>query len=166
MHLATSPRAYSRLKNEITSSLSSSSDLSQRKKPISFEQAQKLPYLQAVIWESFRMCVPVNLGHYKVVPPAGDTVSGVFLPPGILVGHNSVALARNENIFGGNVDVFRPERFTECDERTRDMRRRALDGVFGSGRWMCSGKTVAMFELSKLTFEVSPFSLSLSLCVM
>jgi len=142
-----------RLKQEISHAISSG--LVSRESPISFEQAQKLPYLQAVIWEGFRVGCPVHIGHYKVVPPGGDTVAGVFLPGGIAVGHNSLALTKNTAVFGDSVHVFRPERFLECDDDTRVSRLRALDIVFGGGRWMCSGKTVALFELNKVTFEVS-----------
>ena len=157
MYLSTSPHAYMRLKNEISDALSRGVVSPDR--AISFAQAQKLPYLQAVIWEGFRMCCPVNIGHYKVVPPGGDTVAGTSLPGGTAVGHNSLALTRNTKVFGENVHVFRPERFLEpeCDDETRVNRLRALDIVFGGGRWMCSGKTVALFELNKVTFEVSLF---------
>ncbi|KAK3360722.1 cytochrome P450 [Lasiosphaeria hispida] len=154
MYLATSPRAYSHLKHEIRDSISRghvSADA-----PITLEQAQKLPYLQAVIWEGFRMCSPVNMGHYKVAPAGGDTVAGTFLPAGTAVGHNSLALTRNTAVFGHSPHVFRPERFLEpeCGEETRVHRLRSLDIIFGGGRWACSGKTVALFELNKVTFEL------------
>jgi len=157
MYLATSPRAYARLKHEIRDAISCgrvSTDA-----PITFEQAQKLPYLQAVIWEGFRMCSPVSIGHYKVVPAGGDTIADTFLPAGTAIGHNSLALTRNRAVFGQNVHIFRPERFLEpeCDEGTRAYRLRSLDIIFGGGRWTCSGKTVALFELNKVTFEVSGF---------
>jgi len=153
--LATTPRAYARFKAEISSAIASghvSAD-----KPITFEQAQKLPYLQAVIWESFRTRCPANFGFYKTVPPEGDTLKGVFLPGGTDIGNNILALSRNVRVFGKDVEVFRPERFLvgpDCDEDTRAYRTKSIEVVFGGGRWMCSGKQVAMYELHKALFEL------------
>ena len=159
MHLATSPRAYSRLKREIRDAVAQGKvdgdNNNNNNKPVTYEAAQKLEYLQAVLWEGFRLCVPVNIGHYKVVPEGGDTLAGYYLPPGTAVGHNSLALARNKRVFGADVEAFRPERFLEGDRQQREARVRALEIVFGGGRWTCSGKTVAFFELNKVTFEVS-----------
>ncbi|KAK1759045.1 cytochrome P450 [Echria macrotheca] len=154
MHLASSPRAYMRLKEEIRDAIARGHVA--RDKPITYEQAQKLPYLQAVIWEGFRMRSPVSMGHYKRVPAGGDTIAGVFLPGGTAIGHNSLALTRNTALFGENVHLFRPERFLEpeCDEETRKARLRGVDIIFGGGRWMCSGKPVALYELNKVTFEL------------
>ncbi|KAK3385339.1 cytochrome P450 [Podospora didyma] len=78
MYLATSPLAYVRFKREIRHAIDSG--LVAADSAITYEQAQKPPYLQAVIWEGFRMCLPVNYGHYKAVPPEGDTMHGIFRP--------------------------------------------------------------------------------------
>jgi cytochrome P450 len=97
---------------------------------------------------------PFTHGHYKLVPPAGDTVCGVYLPAGTGVGHNIAAITRKEAIFGDDVEVFRPERFLECSKEKRNEMDRAIDAAFGGGRWTCAGRTVAEMELHKLTFEV------------
>ena len=107
------------------------------------------------------MRFPVNYGNYESVPPGGDTIMGVFLPGKTAIGHNSLALTRNANIFGKDVHLFRPERFIQgeeeggCDAETAKARVRAIDVLFGGGRWTCSGKQIAMFELNKTIFEVS-----------
>jgi len=154
MHLATTPHAYAALKRQIRDAIDGG--LVAAGRPITFEQAQNLPYLQAVIWEGFRIRSPVNFGHYKAVPPEGDTIQGVFLPGGTSVGHNILALTRNASVFGQDVDIFRPERFLEpeCDAEKRSYRLKSLDIVFGGGRWMCAGKQVALFELNKVLFEL------------
>jgi len=165
MHLATSPHAYARLKSEIyRAAITTQNTHNPSEGPvITYERALRLPYLQAVIWEGFRMKVPVNYGHYKSVPgPGGDTVLGHFLPAGTAVGHNSLALTRNDKVFGRDVHLFRPERFLapehggdDNDDETRARKMRALDIVFGGGRFACSGKQVALYELNKVIFEVS-----------
>jgi hypothetical protein len=157
LHLATSPRAYSKFKAVIRDAIASG--LVAPDKPITFKAALELPYLQAVIWEALRMRFPANYGHYKKVPPGGDTIDGIFLPGGTAIGHNSMAATRNAKVFGKDVHVFRPERFMEpeCDAELKAYRTRSVDILFGGGRWMCSGKQIAMFELNKVIFEVSTF---------
>lgn len=98
---------------------------------------------------------PALYGHYKVVPPEGDTFNGIFIPGGTAIGHNAMAMMRNEKIFGDDADLFRPERFLESsDEKKLDMER-TIDLGFGTGRWMCAGKNVVQAELNKTYFEVS-----------
>ena len=76
------------------------------------------------------------------------------------MGHNIAAITHKESIFGEDVDVFRPERFLECDKETRLEMDRAIDTAFGGGRWMCAGRVVATMELTKVLFEVRSFCLS------
>jgi cytochrome P450 len=155
MYLATTPHAYIALKRVIRDAVASG--VVAHGKPITFQAALDLPYLQAVIYEAMRVRFPVNYGHYKKVPPGGDTIHGVFLPGGTALGHNSLAITRNEKIFGRDPHLFRPERFLEpeCDAELKAYRVRSIDILFGGGRWTCSGKQVAMYELNKLIFEVS-----------
>ncbi|KAK3987537.1 putative cytochrome P450 E-class, group I [Cladorrhinum sp. PSN332] len=152
MQLVSSPHAYSRLKREIHDAIASGNAPADG--VISYQQALKLPYLQGVVWEGFRSACAVVYSHYKEVPSGGDTFHGVFLPEGTNLGHNSGAMTRRPDIFGQDVAVFRPERFSDVDEATRATRIRALDIIFGGGRWMCSGKTVAMYEMNKTIFEL------------
>ncbi|KAK0620117.1 cytochrome P450 [Immersiella caudata] len=133
MHLATAPHAYLRLKREIRDAIASGKVATDR--PATLEQAQELPYLNSVVWEGFRMRPPVNFGHYKTVPPEGDTLAGVYFPGGAAIGHNSMAMTRNAAIFGRDVELFRPERLLEPE-------------------WTCSGKHLAMYELHKAVFEI------------
>src|SRR4051794_5597149 len=107
---------------------------------------------QAVIWEAFRAVPPFTHGHYKLVPPGGDTISGFALPPGTAVGHNVAAIMRKQSIFGDDVDTFRPERWLECDKDKREEMNRAIDTAFGGGRFMCAGRHIAVMELHKLSF--------------
>ncbi|KAI1418553.1 cytochrome P450 [Hypoxylon sp. FL1857] len=150
LYIMSTPRVYSRMKSMIKECL----DRKEVSTPITYEEAQRLPYLQAVILEGLRMRIPVTYGHYKQTPPEGDTINGIFIPGGTAIGHNSLALTRTESIFGDDVDTFRPERFLECDEEKKAEMERAIDIVFGNGRWMCAGKPIAFMELNKVFFEL------------
>lgn len=53
--------------------------------PITFAEAQKLPYLQAVIKEALRMHPATGLCLGRVVPEQGATLAGQFFPGGVRV---------------------------------------------------------------------------------
>ncbi|KAI6080073.1 cytochrome P450 [Hypoxylon rubiginosum] len=98
---------------------------------------------------------PVSVGLLsKEVPPSGDTINGIFVPGGVAIGMNMASLLRSKSLFGQDVDVFRPERFLDIDEKARAEMRRHVDLTFGYGRWLCAGKTMAMMELNKTYFEL------------
>lgn len=98
----------------------------------------------------------------KIVPPQGETVRGVFLPGGTLIGSNTPYILRDPDVFGPDAKLFRPERWLEVGDAQRTEMEREVEMIFGSGRWMCAGKPIAFMELFKTFFEVST-SLSLSL---
>jgi len=150
LYVMATPRVYKRLKAEIAQAI----EQKQVSSPITYTEALKLPYLQAVIWEGYRTKPSVAYGFYKLVPPGGETINGLFIPGGTAIGNNFLAMTRKESIFGRDVDVFRPERFLECSEAKKLEMNRALDMAFGGGRWMCPGKTVALIELNKVIFEL------------
>lgn len=148
--LMTTPRVYQKLKSHINETIQAGAASS----PITVEEAKKLPYLQAVLSEGIRMRPPAPYGHYKVVPPGGDTLNGLFIPEGTAVGHNSFSMMRRKEIFGEDVEIFRPERWLECTDAQRQQMDRTIDIHFGGGRWMCAGKLVAYTELYKIYFEL------------
>ncbi|CAF9933472.1 MAG: hypothetical protein ALECFALPRED_005602 [Alectoria fallacina] len=89
-----------------------------------YAQAASLPYLSAVINEAFRIHPPVGLILERHVPAGGETISGVHLPEGTVVGINAWVLHQNKVIFGEDAHSFRPERWIEADpEQLKEMRR-------------------------------------------
>ncbi|KAK7931185.1 Cytochrome P450 monooxygenase lolP1 [Apiospora marii] len=150
LYITATPRVYQRLKEELRRALASGVASS----PITNAQAKELPYFQAVVWEGIRMRPSVTLGVYKIVPPGGSTLCGVPIPGGTAVGFNAIAMMRRPDVFGQDARLFRPERFLECDARTKMERIRTVELAFGHGRWMCAGKTLALLELNKIFFEL------------
>lgn len=59
------------------------------------------------------------------------------------------------SIFGDDAELFRPERWLECDAAKATEMRRVVELVFGYGRWACAGKSLAFLELNKIFVEVS-----------
>lgn len=113
---------------------------------------------QAVIYEGLRMRPPVPTRFPKVVPPGGDEIDGRFIPGGTAVGWNLTRMMRSPRHWGPDGDVFRPERFADAGEDARASRERLVDMAFGHGRFSCAGKPLALMELNKVYFEVSPRS--------
>ena len=112
-------------------------------------------YTQAVISEGIRMLPPITLGFPKRVPPQGDTILGKFVPGGTDVFVNMSSLFLDKDVFGNDVEIFRPERFVEVSKERRAFLHKHIDLVFGYGRWSCVGKVLAWIELNKILVEVS-----------
>ena len=122
------------------------------------------------------MYPPVSGLLAKQVPPEGDTISvdGVpkHVPGGVEIAWNSWGMGHDTAVFGADADIFRPERWqpkphpgpqhsalsaAEWDDReaARIERMEGVQGmVFGSGRFGCLGKPVALTELGKAVPEL------------
>ncbi|RAO74216.1 uncharacterized protein BHQ10_010228 [Talaromyces amestolkiae] len=79
--------------------------------PVTFHEAQKLPYLQAIIKESLRMHAAVGQILSRVVPEGGTQLAGRYFPQGTVVGVNAWVIHGDESIWGKDVHQFRPERW-------------------------------------------------------
>ncbi|KAK3726122.1 hypothetical protein LTR37_000270 [Vermiconidia calcicola] len=121
---------------------------------IKYNEAQKLPYLVACIWEGMRLYPPLFGFKEKCSPPGGETVKGIFYPEGVKMAICDDAMCRNKAIFGDDANIFRPERWIEASEDTRKRFMRVVDSIFGSGRFLCLGRHIAMMELHKAFVEV------------
>ncbi|KAF2224920.1 cytochrome P450 [Elsinoe ampelina] len=159
--VCTTPNVQARLFSEVHAAIAAG----KVSRPIIKDsEARQLPYLQACIKEGLRMYPPVTGLLAKQVPPDGATIDGKFAPPGTWIGQNSWGMQRRKDIYGVDVDVFRPERWLPKDnseaEKVRVGRMTETVGlVFGYGRFGCLGRGVATMELNKGLIEVriSPF---------
>ncbi|KAK3395094.1 cytochrome P450 [Podospora didyma] len=150
LHLTTNRRAYDRLQREIDDAAADGRVSS----PVKAEEGKHLEYLQAVIYEGLRMNVPFSGLLMKEVPAEGDTLNGVHIPGGTRIAHNTMGVQRSKDIFGDDVDVFRPERWLTTDAAHHYRMQQTTDLVFGYGRWGCLGKPVAWLELNKIFVEL------------
>ncbi|OAG13648.1 pisatin demethylase [Alternaria alternata] len=133
VHTMSSPTVYNRLVAEIQNAVRAENV----SYPITLDQARRLPYLQAIIYEGLRMRPPI-LGLFPKIVPLDE--SPIFheklLPPGTAVCMNMSSMLQSTALFGADADVFRPERFTEADEETRRQMELDVEMVFGYGGWM------------------------------
>ena len=85
----------------------------------------------------------------RVTPREGATICGHFVPGGTIVGANSWVIHRNREVFGEDVEVYRPERWLIDDgEKVKIMNRSLYQ--FGGGSHTCLGKHIAYLELYKV----------------
>jgi len=211
--LLTTPRVYRKLQAEIDAYYSNSSsqtnpspnpnskDTKTKTKTIPYADTKSLPYLQASIRESLRLWPPSASMLSKEVPPPSKSPSptsstlnqieyklhGYTLPPGTAIGQHLYAVGRHRGTWGGDAEVFRPERWFEAslEEETKEGKegvggvgggvdggwekrklkemQAANDIVFSSGKYLCLGKSIALMEIGKFFCEVCVFYIPLSL---
>lgn len=157
-HLLKNPRVYAKVQAELDDAVATG--IIQERSMVTWSESQKLPYLDAVIQEAFRMHPAAGLILERVVPGNGVEIMGEFIPGGTIVGCNAWALHRRPEIFGEDVDVFRPERWMEAsNEKLKEMK--ATMFQFGAGSRTCIGKNVSLLEIFKVvpailgSFDVS-----------
>ncbi|KAK7214869.1 hypothetical protein V2G26_002872 [Clonostachys chloroleuca] len=116
--------------------------------PITFKEAQSMPYLQAVIKEGFRMHPAVGTILPRVVPKGGARLGGFNFPEGTHVGANSWVLHYDKDGFGQDADVYRPERWLqpEADGEAQN----GMMFTFGGGSRACIGKNIGLLEVNKV----------------
>ncbi|KAF4465179.1 Pisatin demethylase [Fusarium albosuccineum] len=127
---------------------------------VQWEEVRDLPYLSAVINEALRCHPAVGLTMERIVPPAGVTLAGHFIPGGSIVGCSAWVIHQDTGVFGSDAAEFRPERWIDATPEQRKKMNSCLFS-FGAGARTCIGKNISLLELYKLvptilrTFEVS-----------
>ncbi|KAK4763386.1 hypothetical protein SAY86_009154 [Trapa natans] len=101
-----------------------------------------LPYLQAIIKETFRLHPPIPMVTRMCTEEA--VVSGYTIPPQTVVHINIWAIGRDPKVWERPM-VFEPERFLNDDIDVKGHNYELLP--FGSGRRGCPGISLAMLEL-------------------
>lgn len=134
---------------------------------VTWSESQKLEYLDACIKESFRLHPAAGLPLERIVPPQGAEIAGHFVKGGTIVGCSAWVIHKRPEIFGEDVDVYRPERWLPDEKKDREAeekRIREMNGnmfQFGMGSRTCIGKNISLMEVYKLVpsvlrrFEVS-----------
>jgi cytochrome P450 len=77
---------------------------------IRYNEATKLPYLDACCKEAMRHHPSIALTLPRNVPAGGCEIAGGYFPAGTRVGVNAAVVHRNRDIFGQDADDFVPER--------------------------------------------------------
>ncbi|GAD99962.1 hypothetical protein NECHADRAFT_55911 [Paecilomyces variotii No. 5] len=118
---------------------------------IDFKDAEKLPYLAAVVKESMRLHPSISYQLPRVVPEPGIYIGEHFIKPGSICSISATSMNRSKEVFGPDAEEWKPERWipvTEYDQ-SRISTMNGLLTTFGMGARSCVGKNIALVEVHK-----------------
>lgn len=148
-YLLKNPPCYRKLMKELEDAMLKG-DLENRPTGVvTWTESQGLPYLDACIKEAFRLHPAAGLPLERIVPPEGAEILGDRIAGGTIVGCSAWVIHRRPEIFGEDVDAYRPERWIHA---AKDVRRE-MEGCmfqFGMGARTCIGKNISLLEIYKL----------------
>jgi len=148
-HLLRHPDVYEKLMRELDDAVSGGDVADRPNMRISWAESQKLPYLDAVIQEGFRLHPAAGALLERIVPPQGMDILGEHIPGGTIVGCNAWVVHRRPEVFGAEVDSFRPERWLEADAAQLKLMKATML-QFSAGARTCIGKNISLLEIYKL----------------
>lgn len=92
-----------------------------------YDAVKRLPYLQAVIDEALRIHSTSGIGLPRIVPEGGLTVCGEWFPEGTVLSVPTYTIHRDKEVWGEDVDAFRPERWFEGGAEKDKERQKAFN---------------------------------------
>lgn len=137
-YLAANQHAQEKLQKELDEQLGTEDEL-----VATSEQIKRLPYLDACINEALRIHSTSAKGLPRLVPKGGLTVVGQFFPEGTILSVPTYTIHRDVNVWGEDVEVFRPERWLEGDATVMHK----TFNAFSVGPRACVGRNLAILEL-------------------
>jgi len=139
------PRVYAKVLEEIDEAVESGEITF----PISYEQGQKLVYIQACLRETLRLTPAVTWSFPRIVSDGGETIAGRHFAGGTVVSMSPFVVHRRKEAYGDDAETFRPERWLETTEdEKRSMDHNLL--TFGHGPRICIGRNVSIAEITKI----------------
>jgi cytochrome P450 len=118
-HLCKNPDVLSKLREE----MDEAREKGELSEIVKYQEAVRLPYLQAVIKEALRLQPVASFPLPRMVPKGGAVLSGRHFPEGTTVGINPFVAHRNKAVFGDDAESFRPERWLVGNDELREMDR-------------------------------------------
>lgn len=150
--LARNPHIYDKLKSEIDQQFGSGDNV--QLDLITFESMKRCSYLKYCINEALRLYPPIprnlRVALKDTTIPKGGGEQGeapVFIPKGTHVTFSIYSCHRQKDVYGEDVDSFRPERWENLKPGWSFM-------PFGSGPRVCLGQQFALTEASYVTIRL------------
>lgn len=144
------PEVKARLIEEIDRVMANHQHEASPGKPVPYSVAQKMEYLQAVMYEAMRY-YPAN-GHpsARVVADEGLTIGDNHFEAGTQLVVYAWSLHQNKDIFGKDADMFNPDRWQGEPEAVAEMQRNFFAFGYGAGPRACMGRHLAWMEIAKI----------------
>ncbi|KAH9930178.1 cytochrome P450 monooxygenase pc-bph [Amylocystis lapponica] len=115
-----------------------------------YDRIKHLPYLEAVVNEGLRLHSTLGGGLPRVCPEGGLTVLGQTFKEGTVLSVPAYSVHRDPDVWGADVEEFRPERWLERD--TKELLKAFVP--FSVGPRACVGRNLAQMELLLLIATV------------
>ena len=148
--LLSNPRVYLKLMEEIDV-FEAECKLSS---PVArYEETCAMPFFMACVQETLRLEPSASLILPRYAPKGGIQLGGHWVPEGTEIAANPYVIHRNQDVFGADAEVFRPERWLEDPARRKMMTKYSL--AFGYGSRKCLGKNIALFVSQKFCTSAS-----------
>lgn len=118
----------------------------------SFDETNNMPYFTACVKETLRMFPPTPIILPRYVCKGGLRLNNTWIPEDTEIAANPWITNRDQGIFGLDSDTFRPDRWLESAEKTKEMEKYHF--TFGYGSRECIGKNLALLEAQKVCLQV------------
>lgn len=155
-YLLKNPRCMEKLREELDSKARDGHFANYENGLVTWSESQGLPYLDACVKEAFRLHPAPGLLLERIVPEKGAEIAGEWIKGGTIVGCSAWVIHRRKEIFGEDVEDFRPERWLideSRDKEDEEKRIKEMTGCmlhFGMGSRTCIGKNISLLEIYKL----------------
>ncbi|KAJ3955571.1 hypothetical protein N0V92_007893 [Colletotrichum tropicale] len=155
-YLLRTPTALARLKEELDQFGREGGFSDTETGLVTWTESQKLVYLDACIKEAFRMHPAAGLPLERIVPEQGAEIAGAFVKGGTIVGCSAWIIHRRPEIWGADVDTYRPERWLVDETKDREAEEQRIKEMnghmfqFGMGSRTCIGKNISLLEIYKV----------------
>ena len=117
-------------------------NLTGNKRPVSLEDKKKLPFTEATVHETLRMCSLFPISPRKTT--ADTAINGYHIPKGTQVAFNLWGVNHDEK-YWEDPNGFKPERFLDATGKLTIKRKLGL--TFSAGKRACPGESIARNEV-------------------
>ncbi|KAB2098161.1 hypothetical protein ES319_A01G220300v1 [Gossypium barbadense] len=126
--------------------------IGENKELTSFDQMKELNYLQATVYESMRLYLPIQFDS-KFCQNDDVLPDGSILKKGTRVTYHPYAMGRIEEIWGEDCLEFKPERWLKHDGIFFPQNPFKYP-IFQAGFRVCLGKEMALLEMKMVTLSL------------